>query len=445
MAQTQYEISPRKNYAIMISDLFYQQAGFDQPFDQSLIDYRHPLVKERVFHAVPMTKEQTPDCTGEYIKIEKVTSRISRFTITFDATAKLVAGWGALGFGIAAAPTGTPQNEIQNLKSAATAGNHKFNLDFEGLSEFSGNVPFNSTPAQLKAALEATRSIKENNVNVTGTALNHVSGLNVEFVNGLRNCNLPLITKNDTGATGGVSTITAVQNGANKLHLISRMTGEKPPQFCLIEGFAGSSEGAKMFKNLVVGSFDVRAVRKGKLTITVVAYGSAVPIPLVGYTIPECDESSDPIMVADCRFSFGGTFVADDLQECGYSYNNNIDLSDPTRFDSIDIKDLEIGDRTSQFTATILGNDTATLLKNILANPNGYFTDARLDCGIPGERVSFIAPNVQWSLNETPIDFIGTKGKSAFAVIGRPSPSSGVVDRIEYHGDNDEQYLQVAP
>jgi hypothetical protein len=449
MAQTANEILSNRKAALVISPLFYQQTLFGETWDESLLTLRHPQGEIKGWHAVPKTRDPRRDCTGEYIKIEKVNSRMSKFTVEFDATASLVAGWAALGFGVAAAATGTPQNEQQTLKSTATAGTHLFGLDHEGLSENSSPVPFNATPAELKTALESSRAFKADSVQVTGTALNHVSGLLVEFIGRLAKANLPLMSKDDTSATGGTSTVTAGQNGANKLHAITRMTSERPPMFNVIEGFVGSSIGAKLYKNLVVASIRVGFTRRGKLTVTVVAYGSAVPVALPSFVIPNCSES-DPIEAGDCRFEIGGVFIADDLYSCSYVYDNNLDL-DPTtaiRFDDIDIDQLRIGDRTSSFQAQIMGTDASPLF--IWAqNSDAAFDDCALHCGIPGERVSFIAPYAQFSLDEQELTFVGNSrgGRSAFNLTGRPSPdpSTGIVDRVEYHGARTQQFLQFAP
>lgn len=103
-----------RKLALVISSAFMAQAGFDIPIASANIDARHPQ-NTPAFHGIIPFREETRDCTGEFIIIERLTGSIARFTIAFDVTAKLAAGWYAYEKGVAAAPTGTPADETQTL------------------------------------------------------------------------------------------------------------------------------------------------------------------------------------------------------------------------------------------------------------------------------------------------------------------------------------------
>ncbi len=432
-----------RRLVLAIAPSFPVQTGFGNGFEPSIITLRHPQNEPQTVSIV-RTKDEIRDCSGEYLLVRKITSRIAQFTFSYDATAKTVAGWLAYGFGVAAAPTGTPQNETQVLKTTNTAGSPKFAFDFEGLSETSAAIPFDSTAAEVKAILERMRPIKSGNLNITGTTLNSVGGLTVEFVGKLAKANLPLFVPSENGATGGATTVTAGTNGANKLHAITRMISEIPVKFSIISGFDGATGGAKLYKNLIVGSVAVTGTRRGKVVITVTAYGSANYEVLPSYVMPVC-VNVDPIMVADCRMKIAGAYVADDLREFSYTYGIGFDPNDPDNFpaDDIDIGELEKGDRTSIFTAQLLGNDTTPLVQTIENAPDGYKDDVELHIGQPGERVSIYATDTQLELDDQAISFVGTKNKSAFNLTATPTPDNitGIVDRVEYHGAFATQFL----
>lgn len=435
-----------RRLVLAIAPAFPVQAAFDVPFDPDIITLRHPQTEPQ-FVSTLKTKDEIKDCSGEYLLVRKITSRISQFTFTYDATAKTGAGWLAEGFGVAGAPSGTPQNETQVLKTTNTAGSPTFGLDFEGLADVCSGLAVNSTPAQVVAALQKMRPVKTGNISATGVALNDTGGVTVTFINKLGFANIPLLVPHENGATGGTTTVTAGQNGANKLHHITRMTGEIPVKFCVISGFEGATGGAKLYRNLIVGSVTIRAVKRGKVTITVVAYGSADYEVLPDYVMPAC-VNVDPIMVADCRLKLAGNWITDDLQEFSYTYGIGFDPNDPDNFpfDDIEIDELEKGDRTSVFTMQIMGNDTTPIFQTIEAAVNGYKAAVELYVGQPGERFAIFATNAQLELDDNPITFIGGKNKSAFNITATPTPddSTGIVDRVDYIGSNTVQYLLEA-
>lgn len=439
---TNPKFSNRK-LVVSMSPNFMIQPAHDTAIATANLNYRHPQTTP-AFHGIIPFREEQRSCDAVYVVIEELTGKIARFTLGFNGTAKFAAGWFAYLQGVAAAPTGTPANESQTLTlGGATAGDFALAFDFEGLSGTSSLIDFDATAAQIQAALEALRPIKAGNVAVSGS----VGGpFTISFAGGnLANANLPLFTVDDDNTTGGTGVqIAAGTNGANKLHLITRSTDETPVQFSLIEGFDGETNGIKRYKNLVLGDYTVAINRRGKMSITVVAYGDPTPEILSGYSIPACDNPA-PVKAKDTRIYVGSPiddYITGDFRELTYTESNNIDVSeDALRFDDITPDQLESGDPTASLNALILGSPTSELYA-FAEDENEAFAPFTLSLGRPGERLSIIAPNAQFRLDDGLIEFVGTRNRSAFRVIARPSPDgSNVVTRGEYHGAFTGQFL----
>lgn len=420
---------------------FIVQSAFDVALADGDINSRQPQ-NTPAFHGIIPFRETFRECTGEYVRIEKITGKIARFTIAFDATAKFLAGWFAYLQGTTGAPAGSPANESQTLNlHGATAGFITLGLDFEGLSGTSVQIATTValTAATVRAALEAIRPIKPGNVAVTGAA---GGPFTISFSPGkLAHANLPLLTLVDSSTGGTGVTIAAAVDGANNVQEITRNNSETPVKFSLIEGFDDNSGVFKKYKNLVVDSWTAAVTRRGKVILTIVAFGSAFPDAVTGYTVPDC-ANVDPLVAGDCRLKIGSAYVTADLLNFNYTESNNIDVSEQAlRFDDIDIDELERGDRTALFTAQILGSPTATLYA-FAEDENTAFDTMEIDFGQPGERLAIKAPHTQFRLEDGLIAFVGNKNKSAFSVQGRPSPDgSGIVTRGTYTGDFATQFL----
>ncbi len=426
-----------RNRALVLafSSAFKTQSAYDAAMPTSDIDARHPMATP-VFHSMQAFREQTRDCGGEYIVIEQITGKIAKFTIGFDATAVLMAGWFAYLQGISASPTGTPGNEKQTLDlNGATAGDYKLAFDFEGVSETSGAIPFDATNDEIQAIITAMRPIKANNATVTGT-----DPKTIEFVNDMSNANLPLFTIVDDTTTGGSGvTIAADDDGDNNLHLITRTTDETPVLFSLIEGFEGDT--FKEYKNLVLNDWTVSAPRRGKVSLTITAFGDPDGVPLVGYTAPDC-VTQTPLLTRDVRVKVGDDWITSDLRELTFTESNNIDVSeDALRFDDVTPDRLEHGDRTASANILSLGAPSSNMYL-FAEDEDDAFDELQISFGRPGERLTVYAPNTQFRLDDNLIEFVGNRNKSAFRLLARPSPDdTGVVTRGEYFGDESTQFL----
>lgn len=420
-----------RKLAVVYSPAFMVQAAHDTPIATANLTARHPQTTP-AFHNRIAFREEIRSCDAAFVIKEELTGKIARFTIGFLGTAKQAAGWLAYLQGVAAAPTGTPANESQSLAlGGATGGTFILNFDFEGLQGSTSAIDFDATAAEIQAALEALRPIKEGNVSVSGS----VGGpFTISFAGGnLANANLPLITDTDstTGGTGVV--VSAVTNGENKLHLITRQDDDTPVQFSLVEGFEDETDGTKLYKNLVMDSYTVNITRRGKMSLTVVAYGDPDGEVLTGFVIPEC-ETVEPISAKDTRLLVGAEYITGDLRELTYVESNNIDVSeDALRFDDPTPDQLKMGDPTANLNALILGSPTADMFE-FAEDENNAFDNFALALGRPGERLTIISPNAQFRLDDNLIEFVGTRNVSAFRLLARPVPDAGVFTRGEYHG-----------
>jgi hypothetical protein len=441
MSNPQYT---NRKLVVSMSPNFMVQAAHDTPIAQANLNYRHAQTTP-AFHGIIPFREEQRSCDAVYVVIEELTGKIARFTIGFNGTSKFAAGWFAYLQGVAAAPTGTPANESQTIAlGGATGGSVTFGFDHEGLSGTTSAIATSAatTAATIQAALEALRPIKAGNVAVSGSA---GGPFTVSFAGGrLANANLPLITKTDssTGGTGVV--VSAGTDGNNKHHLITRTTSETPVQFSIVEGFDGETNGIKRYKNLVLGDYTVSVNRRGKMSITVVAFGDPTPEILSGYSIPACDNSA-PVKAKDTRLYIGSpisAYVTGDLRELTYTESNNIDVSeDALLFDDPTPDQLKSGDPTANLNALILGSPTSALWAFADAE-NTAFAPFELALGRPGERLTIFAPNAQFRLDDGLIEFVGGRNVSAFRVIARPSPDgSNIVTRGEYHGAFTGQFL----
>jgi hypothetical protein len=114
-----------------------------------------------------------------------------------------------------------------------------------------------------------------------------------------------------------------------------------------------------------------------------------------------------------------------------------LDVSeDALKFDDITPDELERGDRECSLNVLSLGSPTDAMYE-FAEDEDNAFAAAELHLGKPGDRLSIYNPRVQFRLDDKLIEFTGARNKSAFRLIGRPSPdlSSGIVSRADYVGE----------
>lgn len=427
---------------LAFNDDFKIQPSFGVPMLVSDLNARHPQINP-TFSSTLRQRREIRDCKGEYILKRKITSKITQFTIGFYAIARTAAGWFALALGAAANPTGTPADETQTLTNDGDGGTFKLRFNFEGLDFTTAAIDFDATAAEVETALESLENIGAGNIAVSGASLS--AGLTITGAGKLAKANLPLFEVADDTTTNGTAAIAAGTNGANYLIQIARNDTNKPLKISAIEGFEENTGGAKLYQDLIVGSVAVSCERFGILTVTITAYGSADYTVLPDYEMPVCS-NAEPVYFEDCRLKIGADWITDDLLSFGYTYESGFDPNDPDNFKFYGgrISELQRGNRVSTWNLGVRGNDKSPIYV-FAENEDSAFAATELHCGVPGERFSIFAPNVQFQLDDQSIQFSGNNPKSFFNLTGNSAPDgSNIVDRVEYRGADNTAFLQVS-
>lgn len=412
---------------------FKIQSGFGVPMPTVDINYRHPQTSP-AFPSRTTTRDEIRDCTGEYITKTEITSRLSRLTVTFDADARLIAGWLALAMGVATAPVGTQVAEVQTITPTGTVsgGTWQIGLTLEGSVGLSDPIAWNATSAQIQAAIDDIPNIKKGQVTVAGTLASTVTLTGAgKFVAG----NLPLFTVVFSSLTGG-GTLAIAQTtaGSNKLATVTRSTATQTPQISLIVGFEGDTTPPRKYRDLVVNSVTIAGALRAKVTVTVELIGNARTVAEVGYVIPVC-VNIDPIFTKDCRINIDGEFAASTVRDFNYTYSNNIFAGDdPFPYNDIDVVRLEHGDRTSSFTFSLFGSPGDVMFDKA---DDEEIVPVILILGSPANRATIIAPATELRLSDTPVTFSGEANRSGFQITGTPfynDAVAGTPDYVEYRG-----------
>lgn len=422
---------------------FEIQSAWDTAVVNADIDARHPMVTP-TWPSSQRTYEDTPDCSGEYLIARDLTSRLKRLRFSFNPNAQMLAGWLAMAYGAAAAPSGTPADETQTLTVDATGGTFTISFSHEGLTGTTEAIAYNATAATVQAALNAIRSVRQGTQNAANIAASGTlaGGMTLTFQNKLAKTNVGLLTTNAGSLTGGASTATIAPGtaGANKLHTITRSTSDQPPQTSLIYGFDGDSTNPKKIKNVVVNEITITGSVRGRVTVELDLI-STWPFDAGVYSAPACINFA-PITTKDCRLLINSAYYAETLRDFRFTYSNNIITGDDSfPFDDIDAIRLEKADRTSSFTFTVLGSDGDTLYDLGETEPE---EDVTLHIGPGGDRVSIIAPSTKLIVSDPDIIFVGDASRSAYTIDGTPfldEALSNTPDYIEARIAQTVQYL----
>lgn len=428
----------RKNFTVLNST-FKRQAAFGTAMLDATLDKRHNCtiqiedVKER---------ETVYDCSQQDIHEETVNSQLKRVTITYaSVTAQFLAGWLAYFLSAAAAPTGTPANEVQTLTVDATGGTFTISFDFEGLTGTTAAIAYNATAAVVQAGLEALRPIKSGNVLCAGTL---AAGMTITFQGNLAKANVPLLTTNPALLTGGAGTAAVVQTtaGANKLHALTRSTSDDLAHFSIGTGYdnAGAANPDKM-RDLTAESLTITLNKRKNVTLSVTAVGNFQMEDLVAFTVPAC-ENLPAMKGRDCRLKVNGNWITEDLWQATVTLNNSIPTGDDAfPFDDENVSVLERGEKpTYAMSMQILGSkgdDEHTLAKN----ETKVAIEAHL--GKPGDRASIYFPNTLMKFATNPTPYVGELQRSALGIEATPHKDAtiGTPLRAEANIDQTTAFL----
>lgn len=431
-----------RKLVVAVNGNFKKQLAFGNSMPNSDLDTRHAQTTP-AYPGRTVTRDSVRDCTGEYIISEEITSRLMRHTITFDASAHLLAGWLALAMGSNGSISGSQTAQVWTITptGTVTAGTWTIELTFEGSTDTSAPIAWNATAAQIKAAMEDMKVVKKGQISVTGTLATTVviTGTGKWAAGAISNF---VVEDADlTGATLGVAITTP---GTTKLLTISRTSDSQTPVISMIVGFEGDTTDPKKYQDIAIDSVTISGALRGKVTVTVTLVGSAKTIAAVGYVMPTC-ENYDPVFTKDCRVLIDGNFAAAELRDFSYTFSNNIFTGDdPFPYDDIDVVRLEHGDRTSSFTFNLFGSPGDDIY-GIAENEEEV--EVQLIIGAPVNRTTVIGPKTSLRLADDPISFAGEASRSSYTVTGTPyfdDGVSGTPDYVEYRGPESIPFLAAS-
>lgn len=440
MPATNAIVRKRKDFFFAESGPGKRQSGFDVPMANGDLDVRTALADISTLPAVEKQRETIYDCDNVHVVREDINSQFVRWVISYPATAQQIAKRLAFAKGAAAAPTGTPADEVQTATDAnIDGGAAPVTFDFEGKLATTSAIDFDATAGEFQAALEELDSIGEGNVSVSGSLS---AGLVVTFQGRLAKANLPLLTFG-AGFTDGGNPVTPVfvqtTAGENKYHLITKSASDVLPEFSFFTGWQGVTGSYEKFKNAVLNRVTVTIPRRRMATVEVEIIASADTELDPTYVVPAC-VIPDPVKAADCRVQWDGDWITGDVEQIVYELNNNIDTGDPLfPFDGIDI---DAPERAERFTETIRvqieGSEADALYQDAKAELK---KPAVLYIGRPGERVVISMPQTSGKLDGG-ITF-NSAAHSVINMTGTPHKDNtlGTYAKAEYYGAQTTAFL----
>ena len=428
----------QETYFLAFSEDFKQQSAVDVPMANSDLDILLPLV-EPTRPQKEQSRETIYDCDGVHIRQTFINSELMRWNFSIQPSARMFAGFMALAKGAASAFSGTAANEVQTLSTTATGGTFTLSLAFEGRTGTTVPIAYNASTATIKAALEGMqRPISAGDIaTVTG---NWSTGIIVTFGGKLADTNLPLMTIDNTLATGGTVTIAQTTPGANEQSDITRATGAQLPLVSFIIGYEGDTASYKKYYNQVVNSVTLN-INKGQLSqIDIEMIGSTRYTAEPTFSVPNCI-NYDPIRAVDTRFLIDSNFVTADTRSVTYTLNNNVATDqDAFPFDSVYMSVFERGYRqteTLEFAIDGCETDDVYVWADALTDK-----PVKIYFGAPANRAIVDIPVCELSLGSPDVAYT-PGGRTFLNIVGEPHKDAtlGTYSKVEYLEDNGTAFL----
>jgi len=437
------EIRFQEDFFFAESGAGLRQSAHNTPMDNADIDRLSPLANP----TTPSTERQRRtvfNCNGTRIYKEPITSQFDRWIISYEATAYQIAKALAFVKGATTSPTGTPADEVQTITIDATGGDFTITFANEGLTGTTAALAYNAAAAVVQAALEKLESIGKGNVAVGLVG----SVYNLTFVGKLAKANLPAVTTNAGGLTGGASTavVATTTPGANKYHLITDSVSPVLAEFSFFTGFESDSDTYLKHKNAVVVRTRITIPRRGIATCEREIIASSETEFDPTFVVPEC-VIDDPLEAEDCKIQWGGDFIHEDIEQIEIEFLNNT----PTDNNLFPWAGRNIANPTKgrqpneTVTLSMQGSPTDQIYIDAdEEGENGTEKELVLYLGVPGERVVVTYPKM--SLKRTGgLTFDQTSGKSIISMSGQPHDDAtlGAYSKAEYYGTATTQILSV--
>lgn len=447
MANNRHELI---NRFLMVSDVCYVQPDIDTPLDPANINWRH---KADISWEEVVLRRPSRDCKNQDLINEKISTRGLRMTLSYpEVTDEIMAFWGALYLGAAAAPTGTPQNETQTLSRTGTVsgGGFKVRADMEGMQVTSAVIPYDATNQEIIDALTHSRMlwIQPGDISLTGT---WGTAIVIEFIGRLEKANIPTLTIVDSTVTGGGSVgIAATQNGANKYHLFTRSASSQKQYFSFVLGWDDVADRVEQYAGYAVEQFNPSVNADENAALQVVIVGPWQPAAILeDFDIVPC-ENIEPIPSEDCKVIIDSNWETTDINNHSWSLNDNVptDKASAHGFASVDITRLRRGNQPSyEATNGIFGDEESNIydlaVNERTQDPVPHITHF----GMPGHRFSVVAENAKIKFGANRLTYAGTLNES---VVNTTSTAYRQTDGdppvyFEAYMDQTAQLLQLEP
>lgn len=391
------------------------QVDFDTPRAEAILDTAWPMTSDS-YPNVSQEIDRILSCDQQDLTGKEVVRRLTRFDMDYDADPTLMAINMAYQLGVAAAPVGSPVNEVQTLTRVGTGGTFRIGLPVGAFTKYTPQLVFNPTAAELKTALENINRIGRGNVTVGLAGADYT----ITFVNNLANADMPLLVLDTALLTGGVHTIVQTTAGVQRRHALSRISGFQPPAFGFASGFRNSSQRMRLHKSAVSDTFRISgSASQPRVTVNwgMVASGE-VSVVSGAYVPPTC-QIFRPARFRDTVLVIDGVDYSSLLKDFEVTGSNGIIVDDDayTAQDE-DIHRAERADQRSLvINAGILGEHGDVI--HALAEALGEVA-VSLRIGRSGKNLTFNLPKGSVSLRDPVIGYDGTAKRSKINISIEP-------------------------
>lgn len=413
------------------------QAAWDTPVADADITVRD---KCQISRQVEVDRKEIRDCRDEDLVNTKINSRFRRWTLNYtEISPAILARWSALFLGTAAAPTGTPANEVQTL---AVAGDGTIAMTLEGITATTQTIPATGiTAALIQQYLTASRMkfIQPGDVVVTGGS----SPFTLTFpeTGRLGRANLPLMV-----GSGGM-TVTASANGQQKFHAFTRSTARAKQliSFCL--GWEDDDDRVEKYINAAVESLNLTLSLDGDVGLQV---GIISPWDydsiLEEFDIPDCT-NVDPLPVSDCRIQINSVWQSADINNLNVTLNDNVptDRISAFAFDGIEIQSLRRGTQPAySFNLGVFGSEVDSIYGLAHDERTQDPVPVVFHFGMPGNRCSWLFDETKLRFQSDPLGQAGAENVSVIQLEGIPYKNGTAAPfDAEAYIDQTAQFLQT--
>ena len=387
------------------------QAAWDTPVANSDITER---LKCTIARSKSVDRREIRDCRDEDLVERKVLTRSDTVTLTITELNDFwLAYFTALYLGTAAAPTGTPANEVQTITDAGTDGTLAMTL--EGRTVITQNIPTGSTAAQIQAYLTAARMlfIQPGDAVITGGSTPFTATF--PDTGRLGRANLPTMV-----GSGGFS-VAASANGDQNFHALTRSTSrvKQLTSFCL--GWEDDTDRVEKYINYAVTSLTLSGSLDGDLQLVVTMVGMWDYDSIeTSFTIPNCNNVT-PMPVSDVRLLVNSTYQTTDINSFSVTVTDNVPLDRQSAygFDGIDLQRLYRGLQPSYtFNLSIFGSEVDSLYDLAHNERTQAPVAVEFRCGMPGHRVTWLFDKSELVFQSDPLGNAGALKSSVIQLDG---------------------------